>query len=149
VYALLGDARVACELVPDGIHLHDGTLAFAASVAGPGRTVFITDALDAAGMPDGEYTLGGQSVTVHGGEARLSGDGTLAGSTLTMDAALRRAVAAGLSVVDAVRAVATTPAAAVGLRNVGAIAPGRRADLVELDHELRVVRVMRAGRWLG
>lgn len=149
VFALLGSDSVTCELVADGTHLHDGTLLFAARAAGPQRTALITDALTAAGMADGEYDLGGQAVVVAGGVARLARDGAIAGSTLTMDAALRRAVRAGLSIVDAARMAATTPAAAVGLANdLGVIAPGYRADLVLLDDDLRAVRVMRAGAWI-
>lgn len=150
VFALLGADGVVCELVADGVHLHDGTLAFAAAVAGPARTALVTDAMAAAGMPDGEYELGGQTVVVADRVARLAHNGAIAGSTLTMDAALRGAVRAGLSMVDAVRAAATTPACAIGLGSeVGALAPDRRADIVELDPELRVVRVMRAGAWLS
>lgn len=149
VFGLLGDARVVCELVADGVHLHDGTLAFAASVTGPHRAALITDAMAAAGMPDGEYELGGQPVVVADSVARLARDSSIAGSTLTMDAALRRAVAAGISLVDAAAMAATTPAAAIGLAGtVGALAPGLRADLVELDDDLRVRRVLRAGAWV-
>ncbi|HET8684867.1 MAG TPA: N-acetylglucosamine-6-phosphate deacetylase [Micromonosporaceae bacterium] len=157
VLALLGAGATAgadaggvvCELVADGVHLHEGTLAFAAAVAGRDRTALVTDAMAAAGMPDGEYELGGQTVVVAGRVARLARNGAIAGSTLTMDAALRGAVRAGLSMVDAVRAAATTPARVIGLgAEVGVLVPGRRADLVELDEDLRVVRVMRAGAWL-
>ncbi|MFJ8580528.1 N-acetylglucosamine-6-phosphate deacetylase [Micromonospora sp. NPDC093277] len=149
VVALLDAPNVICELVADGVHLHDGMLTFAASTAGPERTALITDAMAAAGMPDGEYELGGQSVTVADGVARLSRDGAIAGSTLTMDAALRHAVAAGVALPDACRMVATTPARAIGLGDqVGALQSGLRADLVVLDDELNVVRVMRAGTWM-
>jgi N-acetylglucosamine-6-phosphate deacetylase len=149
VFALLGADAVTCELVADGTHLHDGTLAFAAKVASPARAALITDAMAASGMPDGEYELGGQTVVVAAGVARLKRDDAIAGSTLTMDAALRRAVLhAGLSLVDASRMASGTPARAVGLTDVGAIAPGHRADLVQLDADLRVERVMRAGTWL-
>jgi N-acetylglucosamine-6-phosphate deacetylase len=150
VFALLGSPGVRCELVADGVHLHEGALAFAATVAGPERAMLVTDATAAAGMPDGEYELGGQAVTVAGGVARLSGGGAIAGSTLTMDGALRRAVAAGIPMVHACRMAATTPAGAVGLdATVGALVPGRRADLVVLEDDLRVRRVMRAGRWVA
>ena len=153
VFALLGAAGVVCELVADGIHLHDGTLAFAAGVTGPGRAALITDAVAATGMPDGEYELGGQAIVVTAGAARLATDdgseGAIAGSTLTMDAALRRAVGAGLSIVDATLMAATTPTAAIGLGDsVGALTPGLRADLVVLDRDLAVRRVMRAGAWM-
>jgi N-acetylglucosamine-6-phosphate deacetylase len=100
-------------------------------------------------MTDGGYDLGGQAVTVAGGVARLSRDGSIAGSTLTMDAALRRAVGAGVSIVDASRMASGTPAAAVGLAgSVGALRAGLRADLVELSEDLQVVRVMAGGVWL-
>jgi N-acetylglucosamine-6-phosphate deacetylase len=149
VVALLEAPNVVCELVADGVHLHDGMLGFATSVAGPERAALITDAMAAAGMPDGDYELGGQAVTVADGVARLARDGAIAGSTLTMDAALRHAVAAGVPLVDACRMVATTPARAIGLGNrVGALQPGLRADLVVLDDDLNVLRVMRAGSWL-
>ncbi|MDG6100786.1 N-acetylglucosamine-6-phosphate deacetylase [Dactylosporangium aurantiacum] len=149
VFALLGAAPVTCEFVADGVHLHDGTLAFAASVTGPGRAALITDAMAAAGMPDGEYDLGGQGVAVAGGVARLTRDGSIAGSTLTMDAAFRRAAGAGLSLVDASRMASATPAAAIGLGDeLGTLRPGLRADLVLLDDALQVTRVMRAGAWV-
>lgn len=149
VFALLGAASVTCELVADGVHLHPGTLSFAASVTGPDRAALITDAMAAAGMADGAYELGGQAVVVADGVARLARDGSIAGSTLTMDAALRQAVDAGVSIVDACRMASTTPARAIGLGDlVGALLPGLRADLVVLDDDLRVVRVMRAGAWV-
>ncbi|MGN9775991.1 N-acetylglucosamine-6-phosphate deacetylase [Micromonospora sp. H33] len=149
VVALLDAPNVVCELVADGVHLHDGMLTFVTATTGPDRAALITDAMAAAGMPDGEYELGGQSVTVADGVARLARDGAIAGSTLTMDAALRHAVAAGIPVSDAARMVATTPARAIGLGDrLGALQTGLRADLVVLDDDLEVVRVMRAGTWL-
>ncbi|MEH1125705.1 N-acetylglucosamine-6-phosphate deacetylase [Micromonospora sp. CPCC 206061] len=149
VFALLGAPGVVCELVADGVHLHDGTLAFAATVTGPDRAALITDAMAAAGMADGEYELGGQTVVVADRVARLARDGSIAGSTLTMDAALRQAVQAGVSIVDAARMASTTPARAIGLADeLGALTPGLRADLVLLGPDLHVQRVMRAGTWL-
>jgi N-acetylglucosamine-6-phosphate deacetylase len=154
VLALLSQAAATCELVADGVHLHDGTLAFAAQVAGPDRAALITDAIDATGMADGEYELGGQAVVVRDGVARLAtsdgSPGAIAGSTLTMDTALRRAVHAGIPMAAACRMASTTPARTIGLgRSVGALAPGLRADLVVLDADLQVVRVMRAGTWVS
>ncbi|WP_410814553.1 N-acetylglucosamine-6-phosphate deacetylase [Micromonospora sp. 067-2] len=149
VVALLDAPTVICELVADGVHLHDGTLTFATATAGPDRAALITDAMAAAGMPDGEYELGGQAVTVADGVARLARDGAIAGSTLTMDAALRHAVDAGIPIADATRMVATTPARAIGLGDrVGALQVGLRADLVVLDEEFTVVRVLRRGSWV-
>jgi N-acetylglucosamine-6-phosphate deacetylase len=150
VFALLAAPSVVCELVADGTHLHDGTLSFAAGVTGPERAALVTDAVDAAGMPDGTYDLGGQRVTVADRVARLARTGAIAGSTLTMAAAVAHAVRAGLSIVDVCRMAATTPAAAIGLgTKVGALRTGLRADLVELSEDFEVIRVMRAGRWVG
>ncbi|MGC4804040.1 N-acetylglucosamine-6-phosphate deacetylase [Micromonospora sp. DT233] len=149
VVALLAAPNVVCELVADGVHLHDGMLTFATSTAGPERTALITDAMAAAGMPDGGYELGGQAVTVAAGVARLAAGGAIAGSTLTMDVALRNAVHAGIPMTDACRMVATTPARAIGLGDrVGALQVGLRADLVVLDDDLNLVRVMRGGSWV-
>ncbi len=147
VYALLAADTVVCEFIADGVHLHDGTLRFATGVTGPGRAALITDAMAATGMPDGTYELGGQPVTVSGGVARLTDGGSIAGSTLTMDSALRRAIGAGLSIMDAAAMTATTPARVLGLTDRGALVSGLRADVVVLSDQLRVERVMRAGKW--
>jgi N-acetylglucosamine-6-phosphate deacetylase len=149
VVALLDSPRIVCELIADGVHLHDGMLTFAARAAGPERTALITDAVDAAGMPDGTYDLGGQTVVVADRVARLARDGSIAGSTLTMDAALRRAVSAGIGLPDACLMASTTPARALGLSDqLGALEAGLRADLVVLSPDLHVKRVMRAGAWV-
>ncbi len=143
-------ATAVCELIADNIHLHPGTLAFAAGATGPDRAALITDAMDAAGMPDGRYDLGGQEVVVADRVARLARNGAIAGSTLTMDAALRNAVAAGISLENAAAMAATTPARTLGLADqLGALEAGLRADLVVLDPNLQVKRVMRAGTWLS
>jgi N-acetylglucosamine-6-phosphate deacetylase len=144
--ALLDAAGVVIEQIADGVHLHDGMLRHTVHAAGSDRVALITDAMAAAGMPDGPYELGGQAVTVAGGVARLAGDGAIAGSTLTMDAALRRAVHSGVSMVDAARMAATTPARVLGLSDeIGAVHTGLRADIVVLDDELRVTIVLRSG----
>jgi N-acetylglucosamine-6-phosphate deacetylase len=149
VIALLASPRVVCELIADGTHLHDGMLTFATHAAGPERSALITDAMDAAGMSDGTYHLGGQTVIVADRVARLERDGSIAGSTLTMDAALRRAVGAGIPLPDACLMASTTPARALGVEHlVGALEAGLRANLVVLSPGLQVKRVMRAGRWL-
>jgi N-acetylglucosamine-6-phosphate deacetylase len=149
IVALLDSPSIVCELVADGVHLHDGMLRFAAHAAGPDRAVLVTDAMDAAGMPDGRYELGGQEVTVADRVARLARDGSIAGSTLTMDAAFRQAVGAGLDLATAATMAATTPARALGLADeVGALEAGLRADLVVLGPDLTVKRVMRAGAWI-
>ena len=147
VFALLGAGPVVCELVADGFHLHPGTLAFAVHAAGPDRAALITDAMDAAGMPDGDYELGGQGVEVRDRVARLVKDGSIAGSTLTMDLALRNTVAAGIPLPDAVAMASTTPARALGLADqVGALEAGLRADLLVLSPDLEIKQVFRAGQ---
>ena len=149
VAAALEDERVTIELINDGVHLHDAVAALAVRTAGAGRTAFITDAMAAAGMPDGAYALGSLDVEVRHGEARLAGGGSIAGSTLTMDVALRRAVQVlGLPIADAARAAATTPARVLGLRT-GALEAGLDADLVVLDDELQLTAVMVRGEWAG
>jgi N-acetylglucosamine-6-phosphate deacetylase len=151
VGALL-DAPVDVELIADGVHLHPAVLrtVFAAK---PGRCILVTDAMAAAGAPDGDYRLGPMAIEVRDGVARLadgSGTGAIAGSTLTMDAAVRFAVrTAGLPLLDVVHAASTAPARAWRLDDVGALEAGRRADLVVLDEDLEVVRVMRAGAWVS
>ena len=138
---------LSCELINDGHHVHPAVVALVTRlVATP---VLITDAIDATGVGDGTFDLGGQAVRVHDGEARLAATDSLAGSTLTLDAALRRAVDdSGLSIDQAARAVATNPARVLGLDDrLGSIAPGRRADLVVLGDDLRVTGVMGAGVW--
>jgi N-acetylglucosamine-6-phosphate deacetylase len=145
VVGLLSSTTV-CELIADNIHLHPGMLAFAARSTGPDRAVLITDAMDATGMPDGRYELGGQEVVVADRVARLAHNGSIAGSTLTMDVALRNAVGAGLPLVDAVAMASTTPARLLGLADrVGALVPGLRADLVVLSPDLIRKDVIRAG----
>lgn len=137
------------ELINDGVHLHPAMLRLAAA-GGVDRMVLVTDAMSATGVGDGSYVLGGLPVTVVGGQARGTETGSLAGSTLTMDVAFRRAVTdVGLSLVDAVRVVSENPARLLGLADrCGALQSGLDADLVHLDEDLRVRRVMIAGRWL-
>ena len=146
VLALLEDERVAVELIADGVHLHPLTLQHAARSAGPGRTALVTDAMAATGVDDGEYLLGSLVVDVVDGVARLRGDGAIAGSTLTLDRALRGAVAAGVPFEDALAALTTTPARVLGRTDVGVLEPGARADLVVLDESLAVVAVVHGGR---
>ena len=151
--ALLDRDEVTCEIVADGVHLHDMTVRLAARAAGPGRLVLITDAMAAAGMPDGRYRLGSRRVDVAGGVARLVGEtgvpGAIAGSTATMASVVRHAVAAGVPVPEVAAAASTTPARVLRLgERTGALRPGLAADLVVCDEEFGLDRVMRHGRWL-
>jgi len=151
--ALLDRDEVSCEVIADGVHLHDTAIRLVARAAGPGRLVLITDAMAAAGMPDGRYRLGSMRVDVDGGVARLAADpgpGAIAGSTATMAGVVRHAVAAGLPVADAAAAASTTPARVLGLGDrTGALRAGLTADLVVCDEEFELRAVMRHGEWLS
>ncbi len=147
---LLDDERVTVELICDLVHLHPTVVRLAARHAGAGRTVLITDAIAAAAAGDGVYDIGGLEVNVTDGVPTLAGGGSLAGSTLTMDAAFRNLVqSCGLGVLDAVAAASTRPAELLGLGNVtGRLAPGYAADVVLLDDALRPTSVMKRGEWV-
>jgi N-acetylglucosamine-6-phosphate deacetylase len=151
VPALVEDPRVVLELVADGVHLHPALVRHTVAAAGPGRVALVTDAMAAAGAGDGTYRLGGLDVTVAGGLAHLSGTTTIAGSTTTMDAAFRAAVAASpgsrsQALVAAAAMTSATPARALGLDDIGVLESGRRADAVVLDEGLDVTAVGRRGR---
>jgi len=146
VGALLGDADAAIELICDGHHVAAAAVRTAWRAARE-RLVLITDAIRASGMRDGTTELGGRPVTVIDGAARLP-DGTLAGSMLTMDAAVRGAVASGVPLEAALFAASTAPARYLGLDGRGVLEAGARADLVVLTPDLGVRAVARGGRWV-
>ncbi|HXU96701.1 MAG TPA: N-acetylglucosamine-6-phosphate deacetylase [Jiangellaceae bacterium] len=148
VPALLEDDRVTVELICDGVHLHPATIRWVLRTASARRVALVTDAMAAAGAGDGDYLLGHLTVRVRDGVARQP-DGTIAGSTLTMDRAFRCVVDAGASVEEAVTMASTTPAEALGLADeIGSITVGRAADLVVLDRTLHVAAVMVKGSWV-
>ncbi|MFI5916412.1 N-acetylglucosamine-6-phosphate deacetylase [Dactylosporangium sp. NPDC051541] len=145
--AALANPAVTCEIINDGHHVHDDAVRIAVDAAGPDRIAFVTDATPAAGMTSGQYQLGPVPVIAEGGSVRLV-DGTLAGSTLTMDEAVRHAIRViGLPITAAARSAATTPAALLGLADhTGSLLPGKAADIVILDSDLRVREVFAEGR---
>ncbi|MFF9626330.1 N-acetylglucosamine-6-phosphate deacetylase [Streptomyces griseosporeus] len=150
IAALLEDERVTVELINDGVHLHPAALELAFHHAGADRVAFITDAMDAAGFGDGRYMLGPLEVEVADGVARLVEGGSIAGSTLTLDRAFKRAVTVdGLPVEAAVAALSANPARLLGLADrIGSLEPGKDADLVLLDEQFEVRGVMRRGTWV-
>ncbi|WP_129264885.1 N-acetylglucosamine-6-phosphate deacetylase [Streptomyces sp. M3] len=150
VVALLEDERVTVELINDGTHLHPAALELAYHHAGAGRVALITDAMDAAGAADGFYELGPLAVEVKDGVARLVEGGSIAGSTLTLDTAFRRAVTIDrIPVEDVVRSISANPARLLGMYDrVGSLEPGKDADLVVLDADFTLKGVMRRGEWI-
>ncbi len=149
VGAAINDERLLLEVINDGLHLDPQVVRVALAAAGVNRIALITDAMEATGMPEGRYKIGGLEVDVKDGLVTLAhGAHSIAGSTLTMDVAYANAVKAGVSLVDASRMASTTPAQTFGWYDVGAIELGKRADLVLLDAEYAVQKVMRAGSWL-
>lgn len=146
VGAVLLDGRVRAEIVADGIHVHPAAITIAVRMKGPEGIVLVTDAIRAAGLGDGVYELFGQEVTVSGGEARLA-DGTLAGSTLTMERAVANMVSWGFPLREAVSMATAVPAQVAGVgRRKGRIAKGYDADLVVLDDAFTVLLTFVEGR---
>lgn len=130
------------EIIPDLLHVHPGAIRTALRAIP--RLYCVTDSTAASGMPDGEYMLGRQVVHKCMGGVRLA-DGTLAGSTLTMDQALRNLVAIGLDLADASHRVATYAADFLGLPERGRLVPGASADIVVLDRDLNLKAVFVEG----
>jgi N-acetylglucosamine-6-phosphate deacetylase len=144
--AIIDSPSVRAELVCDGYHVHRVVARTIIAALGADRTMAITDGTGGSGLPVGtKVPLGSHTITV-GREAAFLDDGTLAGSTLTMDGALRQLVShMGASLVAAARMCATSPAAQLGLSDRGRIAVGQRADLAILDHDLHPVGTYVAG----
>ncbi|WP_420098456.1 N-acetylglucosamine-6-phosphate deacetylase [Corynebacterium sp.] len=149
VTALVEDPRVTVEMIGDGVHLHPSLYRGVCELVGPDRVTLVTDAMAAAGMPDGSYRLGTLDVDVVDSVARVAGTDTIAGSTATMDQLFRFAVDHGpadpdAALLQAVRQTSVNPARAVGFPTAGLHAGGR-ADLVVLDAGLQVQLVIRGG----
>lgn len=150
VGAVLDLDEVSCELICDGIHVDPVVMRLVQRAKGLGGLHLVTDAMAAAGMPDGSYRLGATRVRVSEGRAVLEGGESLAGSTLTMGDAVANAVKLlGLTVHEAVRAASRNPARLLGVsRHKGAIGAEMDADLVVLDEHLGVRGTMIGGQWV-
>ena len=147
VGAAFADPDAYSELILDLRHVHPGSF-LAALRAKPERLHLMTDCIRAGGLGDGETELGGQRVSVQNGAATLP-DGTIAGSTMTLDRALRNAVSLGVSLEQTSRMLSETPARYLGLTDRGSLAESKRADLVVLDRDLQVQAVYVAGRQMS
>jgi N-acetylglucosamine-6-phosphate deacetylase len=143
--AVLTSQEVTAELIADGIHVEEAAMRLLLQAKGPGCVILISDGLSATGMPDGKYMLGNFEVSVAGGVCR-NAEGKLAGSTLTLDRALRNVVALGISLPDAVRMLTTNPAKLLGIEfKKGALRTGADADIVLLDENLQLTNVWTRG----
>ena len=145
--AALVDDDAYVELIADGVHVHPALWRLIARTKPVDRLMLISDAIPLAGMGDGRATVGGLDIEVVGSRVTLVGTSTLAGSVIALDTAVRNIVGSGLSLPAAVAAASRNPLAMLGVTDRGRIAVGQRADLVELDDDLQVTRVMRAGTW--
>jgi N-acetylglucosamine-6-phosphate deacetylase len=145
VGALLADERLTCGLIIDGIHLHPQMVKLAWQILGSQRINLVTDAVAAMGMPAGEYQLGEHTVFVNGPSASLA-DGTLAGSLLSLDQALRNLITiTGCSLEEAFPTVSQVPARLLRLdSSLGNLVVGAKADFVLMDPDLQVT-----GVWLN
>ena len=133
------------ELICDGVHIHPSVVRATFKMFGPKRVILVSDTMRAAGMSDGDYTLGGQAVKVKGKLATLA-DGTIAGSVTNLMNCMRTAVSFGIPLEDAVWAAAVNPARAIGIfSRMGSLEPGKRANVVVLDQNLELKDVFFRG----
>lgn len=147
VAALINDTAYA-ELIADGVHVGRALWPLIARAKPVDRLLLVSDAISLAGVGDGRARLGGLQVDVVGDRVTIAGTETLAGSVIALDTAVRNLVGSGVSLSAAVAATSRNPLALLGIDDRGRLATGQLADLVELDDDLRVVRVMRAGLWV-
>ena len=147
--AALADDAAWVELIADGVHVHPALWPLISRLKPVDRLLLVSDAIALAGMGDGRARIGGLEVEVVGQRVTLVGTTTLAGSVIALDDAVRNLVGSGVPLPAAVAAASRNPLAMLGVADRGRIAVSQRADLVELDAELRVRRVMRAGAWFA
>ncbi len=139
------DHQATAELICDGFHVHPSAVRAAYALFGD-RLVLISDSLRCAGMPDGDYLLGGQPVELKGGVAYLKNTDTLAGSALSLYGGVKNAIAFGLSPAAAFYAATTAPAKAAKLQNIGSLEIGKWADILILDKELNLKYIFVNGK---
>ncbi|MEG2770057.1 MAG: amidohydrolase family protein, partial [Oscillospiraceae bacterium] len=133
------------ELICDGIHIHPSVIRGVFAQFGEDRVCLISDSMNACGMPNGTYSLGGQTVYVTDGKATLE-NGTIAGSATCLAECFRRCVKFGVPLETALRAATANPADSVGLYDeIGSISVGKRADILLLDADLQVEKVIHEG----
>ena len=144
----LADERMTLEVIADGHHV-DPVVVGMLFRAAPGRVARVSDAMAAAGAPDGAYTLGPLEVDVADGVARIRGTGVLAGSTLTLDQAVRNVVGYGVPLPAAIAAATAVPASAIGRPDLGRVRPGNPGDLVLWARDLRPMATWRGGIRVG
>jgi N-acetylglucosamine-6-phosphate deacetylase len=143
--AVLTSPDVNAELIADGVHVEEAAMKLLLMAKGATHVTLVSDGLSATGMPDGKYMLGDLEVTVSGGVCR-NAEGVLAGSTLTLDRALRNIVALGTSLPDAVRMLTLNPATLLGIEfKKGSLRVGADADILLLDEGLRITNVWARG----
>ena len=145
----LTDDGAFVELIADGLHVERAVWPIIARSKPRDRLILVTDGITLAGVGEGVFKLGDLEVEVRDGACRLVSDGRLAGSVIALDSAVRNVVESGIGLVDAVRAATRNPLDLLGVTDRGRLAPGQLADLVELDDDLGVNRVMKSGRWLA
>lgn len=147
VGAVADSEHVMAEIICDGVHIHPATVRTTFKMMGEDRMILISDSMRAAGMPDGQYTLGGQDVNVKGNKATMVLDGALAGSVTTLPDCVRTVVKEmGISLETAIACATINPARSLGIDALyGSVEQGKKADLVLWDEKLQLVHVIKDG----
>ncbi|HPJ03705.1 MAG TPA: N-acetylglucosamine-6-phosphate deacetylase [Candidatus Limiplasma sp.] len=142
------DSGAYAELICDGIHIHPSVVRMTFRLF-EDRLILVSDSARCAGMPNGNYTLGGQAITMTDGKATLP-DGTIAGSAIHLMQAVQNVISWGISPADAVTAATLTPAKAIGMDSrIGSIAPGKQADMLLLNDKFELVSTIIGGEVIG
>ena len=140
------DHAAYVEIISDGVHLHPSVVRAMFSMFGAARICLVSDSIRATGMPDGDYELNGRTVVVKDGRSNLTDGGAIAGSVVNLSDCVRNAVKFGIRFNDAVRAASQNPARAVAIDSVaGSLEPGKNADILIWDADLRTIAVFTGG----